>query len=286
MRRLAILIHAHTNSEQVARLVSCIKHPKVDIYINVDKKTEISDFKNKISDVYFLTNREKVYWGQFSQVQQILNSFREIRQINPKFSHLLFISGQDYPTQPIEKIIDFLERNPEKNYVDFHKLGSDNWSSIIKKRYEYWHFLPVNDLRNNAIVKKILLKFGFKRTFPFPEIYYGSCWFCLTPKAINYILNFTLNNPKIINFFKHSGCSDELFIQSLLLNSPLRDSLENETFRYFDWTGGGKSPKVLTINDFSKIEKSETWFARKLDISVDTKIFDLLDNLRNKKGEL
>lgn len=283
--KIALLIHVHMNPEQVSRLVSVLKHTEVDIYINVDGKVDIDEFKNQVEGAYFLSNRVEVRWGRFSQLQQILNSFEEIRNVKKDYSHVLFISGLDYPICPIGEIVNFLKKNRDKSFIDFHKLGNDDWSKLIKKRYEYWFFLPENDIRNKPFVKKILLKSGFKRRYPFNEVFYGSCWFCLTSEAVNYLLDFTTNNPDIVRFFQHSGCSDELYIQSVLLNSPLKGNLINEIYRFFDWSDQGKSPKLLTIDDYTEIEQSGKWFARKIDMNTDIRLLDMLDKINGRKHE-
>lgn len=276
--KVALLIHVHTNPVQVGRLVSRLRHEDVDIYINVDAKVDIEQFENEIGDsAVFLQNRVEVRWGRFSQVQQILNSFEEIISKDRGYSHILFISGLDYPVQPIGKIVEYLNKNTDKSFIDYHILKDDEWSKLMKKRYEYWYFLPEKDIRNNIWVKRILQRIGFKRKYPFSEVYYGSCWFCLTTEVVKYLLNYTKRNPRVVNFFKNSGCSDELYIQSVLLNSPLKENLVNEIFRYFDWSAAGKSPKILTMEDYPSIEKSGAWFARKLDMNVDAGLFDELD---------
>ncbi|PXV60964.1 core-2/I-Branching enzyme [Dysgonomonas alginatilytica] len=281
--KVALLIHAHTNPEQLARLVSRLRHPHVDIFINVDGKVNIQLFKNVIENVYFLDDRVEVVWGRFSQLQQILNSFNEIADTKVPYSHILFISGLDYPIVPMSEIVEFLYNNPNKSYIDYFKLGDDDWSNLMRKRFEYWFFLPENDIRNNHIIKKILKKVGFKRKYPFPEVYYGSCWFTLSMEAVNYLLDYTGKNPNILDFFKHTGCSDELYIQSVLLNSPLKKDMVKEIYRFFDWGDKGKSPKILTSEDFPQIEVSKAWFARKLDINIDSQLMDMLDKLNAEK---
>lgn len=281
--KIALLIHAHTNPDQLARLIPHLKHKDIDIFINVDAKVNIELFKRNIEDVYFLDNRVEVVWGRFSQLQQILNSFEEIVNTNIQYSHILFISGLDYPIVPMSEIVEFLSSNQNNSYIDYFKLGDDSWSNLMKKRFEYWFFLSERDIRNNHIVKKILQKLGFKRKYPFEEVYYGSCWFTLSMEAVKYLLDFTGKNPKIIDFFKHTGCSDELYIQSVLLNSPLSKNMINEIYRFFDWGDKGKSPKILTSEDFPKIVASTAWFARKLDINIDTQLMDKLDQLNAEK---
>ncbi len=216
-------------------------------------------------------------------MQQILNSLGEIVNTNIQYSHILFISGLDYPIVPMSKIVGFLESSHNKSFIDYFKLGDDNWSKLMRKRFEYWFFLPKGDIRNNHVVKKIFQKLGFKRKYPFKEVYYGSCWFTLSIEAIKYLLNFTEDNPKIIDFFKYTGCSDELYIQSVLLNSFQKKNMISEIYRFFDWGDKGKSPKVLSLEDLPEIESSNAWFARKLDMNIDTRLMDKLDQLNTEK---
>lgn len=281
--KIALLIHVHTNPDQLVRLVSRLRHQDVDIFINVDAKVDIELFKKDIENVYFLNNRVEVVWGRFSQLQQILNSFDEIINTTNQYSHILFISGLDYPIIPISQIVEFLYNNHGKSYIDYFKLGSDDWSKLMKKRFEYWFFLPKGDIRSNYIIKKILQKLRFKRKYPFNEVYYGSCWFTLSIEAVKYLLDYTKNNPKVIDFFKYTGCSDELYIQSVLLNSPLNKDMINNIYRFFDWGDKGKSPNVLTSKDYDKIVSSQAWFARKLDMTIDTQLMDKLDQQNTDK---
>lgn len=283
--KVALLIHVHTNPEQMARLVSKLRHEEVDIYINVDAKVDINLFQSLIQDAVFIKNRVEVIWGRFSQVQQMLNSFQEILSKEINYSHILFISGLDYPIQPISQIINQIQSNIGKSFIDYHQLEKDDWSVLMRKRYEYWYFLPKTDIRNNKWIKKLLIKSGFKRKYPFDKVYYGSCWFCLSIESIKYLLDFTNKHPEIINFFKHSGCSDELYIQSVLLNSSLKNSMINQIYRYFDWSNEGKSPKILTSEDFSVIKNTDNWFARKLDMNIDPQLFSLLDSINSDKNE-
>lgn len=281
--KIALLIHVHTNPDQLGRLVSRLKHKDVDIFVNVDAKADIEVFKQYVADAYFLNNRVEVTWGRFSQLEQILNSFEEIVSFSTNYSHVLFLSGQDYPIIPISEIIAFLKNNNAKSFIDYYKLGKDDWSNLMRKRFEYWFFLPENDIRNNRIVKKVLQKLGFKRKYPFREVYYGSCWFTLSIEAVKYLLDYTHNNTKTFAFFKNTGCSDELYIQSVLLNSPLKKDMVNKIYRFFDWGDKGKNPKILTLDDFPAISSSDAWFARKLDMNIDTQLMDMLDELNVEK---
>lgn len=285
--RVAILIHVHRDPKQVERLVNRLLHPDIDIYINVDAKANRVDFERAVSSkVVFIENSIDVTWGRFSQIQQILNSFQEIRDSKLEYSHVIFISGQDYPTKPISWIVDFLKQNQGRSFIDYHLVSTkknDLWRRIIHRRFEFWYFLPKSDIRSSDLVRKFCKFIGFKRKYPTPDVYYGACWFTLTIDAVDYVLEYTRNNPFVIKFFQHTACADELFFQSILLNSPLKDRMINCHYRYIDWDKGGNRPKDLTIDDYAKIKESDVWFARKINPEVDNSLADLLDSLMEEK---
>lgn len=285
--KIAILIHVHQDPQQLVRLVDRLLHPDVDIYVNVDAKANTADFRSVLDNrVHFIKNSIEVTWGRFSQVQQILNSFQEIRDSKIEYSHILFISGQDYPLQSIDQIIQFLGENKDKSFIDYHLVSkdkNDEWRNVIHRRFEYWYFLPSNDIRANGFVRKLYKLVGYKRKYPTDDIYYGACWFTLTSDAVDYLLDYIQSNPSVIKFFQHTGCADELFFQSILLNSPLRDQMVNNHYRYIDWEKGGNRPKDLTVSDYDRIKESDAWFARKINPQIDNSLADLLDELARSK---
>ena len=61
------------------------------------------------------------------------------------------------------------------------------------------------------------------------------------------------------------------------MNSPYKNSIVNNNYRYIDWSLGGSNPKILTEKDFQALCKSEMLIARKFDIKVDQTILNKLD---------
>ena len=76
--KMAIAIQCHTNSEQINRLINYFQDDYIDIYIHVDKKSNIVSELDIKKNVYLIENRVDVKWGQFSQVEATLNIFKEI----------------------------------------------------------------------------------------------------------------------------------------------------------------------------------------------------------------
>ena len=78
-------------------------------------------------------------------------------------------------------------------------------------------------------------------------------------------------------FVKYTWAPDEYLIPTLVMNSPLRETVVADNYRYIDWSQGGSNPKILTVQDFEGLTKSDKLIARKFDIKIDTRILDMLD---------
>ena len=122
-----------------------------------------------------------------------------------------------------------------------------------------------------------------KRTLPYNlEPYGGDTWFCLAKKHVDYILEFLDDKPDLCAFFKHAFAPDEMFFQTIIMNSPLKDTLVNDNLRYIDWSRkGASSPAILTVDNADNLLNSAKFFARKFDIEMDEEILDLIDSHKN-----
>jgi hypothetical protein len=61
------------------------------------------------------------------------------------------------------------------------------------------------------------------------------------------------------------------------MNSPLRDEIVTENVHYVDWTQGGTSPKILTVDDLPALRATPKLYARKFDADVDAAVLDAID---------
>lgn len=80
------------------------------------------------------------------------------------------------------------------------------------------------------------------------------------------------------NVFKNGFCVDEVFLQTIIINSDYTDKLyysksdgtHKNTMRLVDWSSG--SPHVFRYDDLDDLRKSDLMFARKFDCAVDERI--------------
>lgn len=275
--KVAHLITAHAAPDQLGRLILRIQHPSADVYVLIDLKADITPFLPlaDLPNVTFIRERIKIYWGEYSQVQSTLVGFKEILASGKKYDFINFLSGSDYPVQPIEKFHDFLARNPDKAFMEFYDIESV-WQEA-KSRISTYH-LGAYRIKGIFQFQKILNAVTPPRKVPLGMTAVGrSSWFTLPIASIRYILEFLEKNPKVDKYFKMVWGSDEIIFQTILYNSPFKDQLVNDNLRYIDWSKGGVNPKTLTMEDKHNLLNTNKFFARKFNGAVDNDILDFID---------
>jgi hypothetical protein len=275
--KLAHLILTHANPKQLQRLVDRLMTDDTHCYIHVDSKAAIDEFKQLAErpGVYFVANRVKVSWGGYSIVQATVNGFEEIINSGHHYDHINLLSGQDYPVKDIWTIHRFLGQHPGKVFM--HALSvMDEWTEAIPRVEQYYltHYRFPGSVRLERLMTAILPK----RRMPLNMVPMGrSQWFTATHDSVRYIVDFLKEHKEVERFFKLSWAPDELIFQTILWNSPFRKDIVNDNLLYVDWSGGGASPKVLTMEDLPVIERSGKLFARKFNAGVDANILDQID---------
>ncbi|MEO6522310.1 MAG: beta-1,6-N-acetylglucosaminyltransferase [Mucilaginibacter sp.] len=277
--KLAHLILAHTMHNQLARLIKRLHHPDADIYIHVDKKTDIAQFNDLqlTVPVFFITTRVSVDWGNYNMIEATLNSFEEITSKNTSYTHINLLSSQDYPLKNASQIQNFLFDNLGKTFMRSYAIPEE-WDEPLGRltRYNFGDYkFPGKHLLQN-LANRILPD---RKTPAGLKMYGRSQWFTITPQCALYVINYLKNNPSVRLFFKHTWACDELVFQTILLNSPLKDSIVNDHLRYIKFKRGDSRPKTLTMTDASDLTASGKLYARKFDSTIDYEILDYLDSL-------
>lgn len=289
----AYLIEAHCNKEQLKILLDCLDYEKNDIYIHIDLRSkELKNFGKEIhlkKSKLFFVKSEKVRWGGFSQIQAELNLLEKAYSKN-EYCRYHLISGVDMPLKSQNYIHDYFDKD-DTEYVQFDYKDD---VKEINKRVSKYHFLRDYIERNNKIgnlVEKISLKIQdilkINRCKKIKvELKKGSNWFSITDKAAKYILE---NKKWIKDNFKYTKCCDEIFLQTLIYNSPFKDKLyydeiekRNTCLRFVDWKRG--NPYIFKLEDFDELIKSHYIFARKFDEKIDNNIINKIhDYLKEKE---
>lgn len=298
--KLAYIILAHKNPEQLTRLIERLNTETTSFFVHIDQTTDQETYEqmvkelSRFSNVYWL-KRYDTYWGAFRAVKATYEGIQELFNKNLAFDYVFFLTGQDYPIKSVSYIEEYLTKNLGKEFIEYYPLPNENWKdpnfTINVDRVENWFIngklvkhdfiaLPKNaslKLRVFLTLCSWLIRLNIlprKRKFPDGfQPFGGSAYWCLSRNCAEYINNFIQQNPAFINFFRFAGLTDEVFFQTIILNSPFKEQVINDDLKYVVWPG----PAILGKNDIENLKNSSDLFARKFDSTIDAEVLDLID---------
>lgn len=268
--KIAFLVQCHKDPVLINKLISTIRDENADIYVHVDKRSDISKGLLKAPNIYYVQDRFEVNWGSVNQVYATLELLKQVA--NKEYDYISLISGQDFPIKSNNTFLEFLEDNKGKEFIEYFKLPNENWSyegGVGRVKYYWLDFLtPKRSFMWRVLRNVYLLTLGkllSKDISSLGNLYGGSQWFTITGELATYIIEFLNNKPSYLNLYEHTGCADEIFFQTLIMNSPFKDKVVNDNLRFIKWEERQSSPKVLTIDDKTDILDSGKFFMRKVD---------------------
>ncbi|MDR3712090.1 MAG: beta-1,6-N-acetylglucosaminyltransferase [Puia sp.] len=281
--RLAHLILAHNNPPQLERLVKRLIYENTDIFIHLDAKADKSEFAEieRLPNTFFVANRTKVSWADYNMITATLNGIKEILKTGNDYSHINLLSGADYPLKDPASIQKFLFENPDTTFMRFKHVYNE-WQES-KSRFTLYHFgdyrLPLK-WQAQSLANKLLPE----RKLPNGLEPYGfSQWFTMTPACARYTLEYLEKHAAVRRFFRMTWAADELFFQTILLNSPLKDTIVNDHLRYIKFKRAACNPETLTYADKDALINSGKFYARKFDAARDATILDYLDQVTSSQ---
>jgi hypothetical protein len=279
--RIAHIIIAHTNPNQLRRLISRLQHPNADFYLHIDLKVDITAFKSLLDlpNVTFIKNRINCNWGGNSLFIGIISALKEVLSLNQNHDYINLLSGQDYPLMPPSKIHDYLKKNAGISFISYETDVDSAWLKEVVHRYEKYHLTDMN-FKWKYTLQKVLNTVLPLRKFPITGQFYGgnkATWWTVTTDSARYVIEQLQQSEKLIRSLKYCWGTDEFVFSSLLMNSPFKDQVVNNNLRYIDWSEGKVNPKLFRIADFESLKQSEMMFARKFDMLKDPEILDKID---------
>ena len=138
MIRHAVCIMAHKNAEQLNVLLHLLDHPQIDIYIHLDSKSSINpqmDIEQPEFSRLIFVPRHDTRWGDISQVETEMELFQAVYNSGIQYARVHLISGQDLPVKTVDYILEYFEREENRN-KEFISI-EDQPSEIRRLKY-YW----------------------------------------------------------------------------------------------------------------------------------------------------
>jgi hypothetical protein len=279
----AFVVLAHRGPEQVERLATRLRPHPVLLHVDagVDSGTSTALAHAAAHTGATLLPRHRSTWASWGIVAAVLEGMRAALG-RDDWSHLMVLSGQDYPLAPAADIGAFLDAHTDTSFMARWALPNPLWGrdgGMHRLRYRHRAvrgrraFLPVP-----RRLPRDLEPFG------------GSMYVCLSRAAAAETLHFVERRPEVARFYRRSWIPDEMFVPTAVMNSPARERVVNESLSYIRWSQpGSRHPDVLGTGDLGALAAAAAGpsdigghgrrklFARKLDAAADPRLLDLID---------
>jgi hypothetical protein len=277
------LIAAHKDPVQLNALVEQLRDDDFLIYVHLDAKGAI-DPAGVHPAARLVGERVAVHWGCFSQVEATLGSLRQIVAEVPDFDKVLFLSAQDFPLLSNPALKAALDGLRGRELLDTVAIGSEpgQWAADYRYRYFYRPDAASPLRLACALANRAMRACGIARRLPGGLVPYGgSSWWALSRDCVRALLARVEREPGLLRFFRSVSCPDEMFFQTLVMNSRFRERVLAENFRYIQWPEqGARNPKILDEHDFERIAASKAHFCRKIDSRASAGLLPRLAALR------
>jgi hypothetical protein len=303
--RVCYDIQTHRDPEQISRLVRTLlsESPGAVVHISHDRRgPELDEHALQAYGDVVVESADGGY-GDFSHVDRHMQAINWVLEHRPDVDWLVNITGQDYPIVPITAVEHELASSDADAFLEFHPgfgEGSRWPAHRVRSRYYFQHrrvksltpkwrnrLHPLQALNFAQPLVRFHVAYGvmlgrrartpFSATFP---VYGGSAFMSLRRPVLEYLRDFYIEHPDIMEYFRHTLSPVEAVFPTVLANAG-KFTLVNDCKRYFDFRGSSfNHPKLLTRDDLPLAYASGAHFARKIDFS-DPSIFDVIDEHRD-----
>lgn len=302
MKKHAYLIIAHNNFDLLKKELLLLDHERNDIYVHIDKKAKNVD-KNFLvegmsrSKVFFIPPIS-VMWGGYSGAQCTIDLLKNATK-RQEYAYYHLLSGVDLPLKTQEEIHEFFDARQGMEFISFDRQNPREQDLKRVRRYYLFQEIYGRNRKNPLCMMlfafdKISVKVqDLLKVNRFPEkrgiaLQKGANWFSITHQLASLVVE---KEEWIKKNFRFTRCCDEVFVQTVLNNSPLKEHIyqnglmmeTNACLRKIDWNRG--KPYTWTNKEYDELIQSKCLFARKFDPGVDGEIIARLVEYLQKRSE-
>jgi hypothetical protein len=256
-----MLILVHTDPVQVARLVARLTHPRVDFFIHVDRRSDLSGFSQLLPEtIQFVRNRHRVSRKGWSMVAATLELMKEsLKEEYGGYRTLTLLSGVDYPLVSVSSMVDSLDALDEELIDVFQMKDNPKWFGHVNRRHYMDDAAAEGDPGLRGISAQVVhrvvrathkVKFRAKTPIEFPPLMQmcgGAQWWTMSGTCASYVSD-EFNRREIRTKFRFARSPCEVAIQTVVYNSPFQQRITGSTF--VPATVGDVGPQPSLTNVF------------------------------------
>lgn len=258
-------------------VLKTLDDPQHDFYIHVDAKSGPMDLTTITRNLQYsravLIPRVSVGWAAYSMVSAEMELLRYATSAKTQYSYYHLLSESDFPLVSNQHLQAFFAKQ-DLEFVEIERNNDANTRNRLKYYYPLQEWLGKRHgflwiLQKGLLMVEHLIRINrLKHEQEIPIIAKGSQWFSITDKFAKYVVS---NSALVTRICRASRAPDEVFLQTLLLNSGFSEKVAkkaNGNLRYIRW-GQGNSPQTLGPDDFRILKQSGKLFARKINKQSD-----------------
>ncbi len=270
---IAYFLLVHRYPAQFKRLFQAIYAPGNHYVVHIDKSSgaelaeEIATFLTPYQGAEILEPKDAL-WGGYSLVDAELRGMERLLEMDPRWTHYINLSGQDFPLKSQDYIRQFFAANPGKQFIralDQRKERPDTMNRVS-------HIFTEENGQMTAT--------GVARPFLADDTpFIGTQWKAVTRSFCEFVCH-DPRAERFKQFYRNSFIADEAFFQTVIMNSGDQGIVMNDDLRMIDWVPDGDiklRPRNYDEKDIDQLQRSTDLFARKFDAEQDTEVLSLLE---------
>ena len=306
--RVAYFVQTHRQPEQAFRLLTRLREgsPGAALVVGHCPTAPPLDAERLAAlDVLHFRHARQCHRGYWSLLEPYFMAVELLAERGVDYDWLVYLSGADYPLQPLAKTEAELAASECDGYLTYFPIDQpfeDGRRRQGKVRYGYeYRDLPrampllrlLTKLKFNSVQTWFQLHLTYgprlgrrRRKVPALRgrtVYRGSQWTTLRRVAVEKVIAAYRGEPELVRYFEGTVCPDEAFVQTVLLGASERAGenglrLCNDHRRCVaPFVGKSGHPSVWRLDDGPKLVASGCHFGRKVDPEVDAALIDYLD---------
>lgn len=267
------LILCHNRPWQVNALSEYLAAQGHDVYIHVDAAASIASEIRTGNQITMVEDRLAVKWGSFSMIAAEMSCMREVIASRKKYRYVHLLSGQCLPAVGARRTEEILSEAyaARKQFICCSEEPiTKGWGRDgLLYRIAVWYpqFMVDRNSKYHRLFhkwKKLwrytgLRRFSWRKFAPF---HCGSQWWSLTYDCVCDMVRYVDENPDFYDFFRHTFCSDEMFVQTTIKRTTHAADITGSNKRFMIWRRS-MSPSDLVPEEWPQVWESGNLFARK-----------------------
>ncbi|XP_030570875.1 xylosyltransferase oxt [Drosophila novamexicana] len=277
--RIAFLLTLNGRAlRQVHRLLRALYAPQHVYYIHVDARQDylyrkLLELEPKFPNIRLARKRFSTIWGGASLLTMLLQCMQDLLQSNWEWDFVINLSESDFPVKTLDKLVDFLSANRDRNFVKGH--GRETQRFIQKQGLD----------KTFVECDTHMWRIGDRKLPAGIQVDGGSDWVALSRPFVNYVTNPAKDDTllqALLQLFRHTLLPAESFFHTVLRNTQHCHSYVDNNLHVTNWKRKqgckcqykhvvdwcGCSPNDFKPEDWARLlatEQKSLFFARKFE---------------------